>query len=345
MSESLNDRQSALIKAMRLLRATAQYKTQELSCFLEEPPLAFIPARVQPCPGSSANGTALLVNPSFLYQAGRVPPDPIVRCAFPLNGLRRSGPLAWVEDAGTGLWMPFWVRETWADMLSSLQAGLPAPTTLLPAVRHALATATILVPPDYVETRRMQWAQICQTTQAQFQAQGYALVPPLLHPLQLGALRRYYRALVAEGHLPLGDSQVAERYCLHSEAVASFFHPQLTRLVSRIAGEPVKPSYVYFASYRPGADLPRHVDRAQCEFSISFLADYTPEPDGPCAWPLCMEHPRLPTGRGAADLSIGEAVIYRGRELIHYRHPLPAGHQSTSLFFHYVRTNFTGNLW
>jgi hypothetical protein len=158
-------------------------------------------------------------------------------------------------------------------------------------------------------------------------------------------LRQYYRALVAGGSLPLGDSRVPDRYRLHSEVIASFLHPQLAPLVSRIAGEPVKPSYVYFASYRPGASLPRHVDREQCEFSISLLADYLPDPDGPCGWPLFMEHPRSPDTVGAVDLSIGDAVLYRGRELLHYRYALPEEHQSTSLFLHYVREDFAGDLW
>jgi hypothetical protein len=104
----------------------------------------------------------------------------------------------------------------------------------------------------------------------------------------------------------------------------------------------VEPSYVYFASYQPGAALPRHVDREQCEFSISLLVDYEPDPDGPSGWPLCLENPSAPEAGTAADLGVGDALVYRGRELIHYRDPLPAGHQSTSLFFHYVRPDYAG---
>ena len=137
--------------------------------------------------------------------------------------------------------------------------------------------------------------------------------------------------------------KVAERYRLHSEPVGMFLHPQLALLMSRVAGEPVKPSYLYFASYPPGAALPRHVDREQCEFSISLLIDYSPEPDGPCGWPLFLEHPDLPGGVVGADLGLGDAVLYRGRRLVHYREPLPAGHQSSSLFLHYLREGFAGD--
>jgi hypothetical protein len=156
-------------------------------------------------------------------------------------------------------------------------------------------------------------------------------------------LRRYYRALVASGRLPRGDDQVAERYRVHSEPVAMFFHPQLADLMSRIAGEPVRPSYLYFASYPAGSALPRHVDRLQCEFSMSLLIDYSPEPDGACGWPLFLEDPALPDSAVAADLGLGDAVFYRGRQLVHYRDPLTEGHVSSSLFLHYVREDFVGD--
>jgi hypothetical protein len=87
------------------------------------------------------------------------------------------------------------------------------------------------------------------------------------------------------------------------------------------------------------------MDRPQCEFSISLLIDYDPEPDGPCGWPLFLEHQSLPGGIAAADLGLGDAVLYRGRQLVHYRDQLPDGHQSSSLFFHYVGEDFVGDVF
>jgi hypothetical protein len=42
--------------------------------------------------------------------------------------------------------------------------------------------------------------------------------------------------------------------------------------------------------------------------------------------------------------AIGDALLYRGRELPHSRDALPEGHTSTSIFFHYVREDFAGSL-
>src|SRR5262249_44129453 len=100
-------------------------------------------------------------------------------------------------------------------------------------------------------------------------------------------------------------------------------------------------SYVYFASYFGGALLNRHIDRPQCEHSISLLLDYTPEPLGRSGWPLFLDAPR---GRVRLDQAIGDAVVYCGRELPHFRRALPASHTSTSFFFHYVDASFAGSL-
>jgi hypothetical protein len=210
-------------------------------------------------------------------------------------------------------------------------------------MRRTLTMVNVLVPRGYEQERRTTWERICGDARAGFTTQGYAIVRGLIPPVHLGALRRYYRALVASGRVPRGDDQVAQRYRLHSEPVGMFLHPQLASLMSRVAGEPVKPSYLYFASYPPGSALPRHVDREQCEFSISLLVDYSPEPRGPCGWPLFLEHPDLPGGVVGADLGLGDAVLYRGRRLAHYREPLPGGHHSSSLFLHYLREGFVGD--
>jgi hypothetical protein len=154
-------------------------------------------------------------------------------------------------------------------------------------------------------------------------------------------MRRYYRRLIRQGRVALGDYQSARRYVAHNEPVARFFHLQLTGAVEQLVGEPVKPSYVYFASYQSGATLERHTDREQCEFSLTFCLDYSPEPETCTAWPIHLDAPR---GRVTIKQALGDALLYRGRELPHWRDRLPEGHTSTSIFFHYVPANFSGSL-
>lgn len=331
-------------RALYLMLAKMRCRPHALSCFLDEQPAPLIPRGARTDQTAAAPTGELCVNESFRYAPNGEPPEELGRRVI-MDGLVGAQPLAWIEDVGTGIWTPFWARGEWLDVLAALRPGQPAPASLPPGVRKTLLDVNVLVSPAVDRQRRAAWEQIGRDAAAQFRQHGYVIVRDLIHPVLLGALRQYYRALVAGGRLPRGDDQVAERYRLHSEPVATFFHPQLAGLVSRIAGEPVTPSYLYFASYPSGSALPRHVDRVQCEFSISLLIDYSPEPDGRSGWPLFLAHPDLPGGVVAADLGIGDALLYRGRELAHYRDQLPDGHQSSSLFFHYVRENYDGDIF
>jgi hypothetical protein len=344
MSGIAQDKRNALAKAIWLLRAKNRSRGLAYSCLLGEQPSDLVPHQARAVLDTAATADELVVNPSFQYQVGPEPPRAVRDRGPLLDGFERGSPMAWVLDPGTDVWTAYWAPHEWADALASLRAGLPVPAGLPPAIRRTLAMAGVLVAPGFEPAQRAHWQAILESAAAEYDARGYTVLRGLLPPLQLGAMRRHYRALVGGGTLQVGDNQVAERHRLHSELVASFFHPQLASVVGRVVGEPVVPSYVYFASYKPGADLPRHVDRPQCEFSISLLVDYTPEPEGPSGWPLCMEDPRTGALVGIADLGIGDAVVYRGRELVHYRDPLPDGHQSTSIFFHYVRPDFEGDL-
>jgi hypothetical protein len=337
------ERRNDLNRALHFMLAKMRCRGHALSCFLDELPSELTPRQTRHGNAATSAEGELVVNSSFRYEPrGEAPPEIRQRIA-PMDGLLRGLPVAWIEDPGTGVWLPFWARGEWGEALASLRPGQLAPAALPPRVRQTLASVNVLVPPGGERERREAWERICRDAGAQFQSLGYAIVRDVIYPVHIGALRRYYRDLVAGGRLPRGDDQVAGRYRLHSEPVAMFFHPQLAGLMGRIAGEPVKPSYLYFASYPPGSSLPRHVDRLQCEFSISLLVDYSPEPDGPCGWPLFLEHQRLPGGVVAADLGLGDAVFYRGRQLTHYRNQLPDGHQSSSLFLHYVGEDFVGD--
>jgi alkylated DNA repair dioxygenase AlkB len=170
------------------------------------------------------------------------------------------------------------------------------------------------------------------------------VVRGLAHPAQLAALRRYHRALVAEGYVGLGDKQVPARYVATNEPLARVLHTPLAGYVSALAGAPMKPSYTYSVSYLAGASLAPHTDREQCELTISMLVDESPELIAPCEgsrWPL---HVAAPGGEAAVRLQPGDGLLLYGRELAHWRDALPEGMRSTSILFHFVPEAFTGSL-
>jgi hypothetical protein len=220
-----------------------------------------------------------------------------------------------------------------------LKAGEPVPASFPRGEQALLVGAGILVPNG---TRAADPAQVAyEKTGVEFREKGYAVLPRLIHPFHVAALRRYFRNRIRKGVIPLGDRQSARRYAVHNEPVARFFHRQIAPVLSAVAGEELKPSYVYSASYLSGAELKKHTDREQCEFSITFCLDYSPEPALASPWPI-----RLQTKEGsvAVHQALGDGLAYRGTRLPHYRGVLGENQTSTSIFFHYVSVDFDGPL-
>jgi hypothetical protein len=254
------------------------------------------------------------------------------------HSLESCAQIVVVADPVTGAHLPYWLDDRERRVLQRLVPGAPPPADLDPADLNRLAGADILVAELTAAAgrRRMRGAA------AQLAQHGYAVLPSLLPRLQIAALRRYYRSLIEEGHVADHDSQVERRFAQHNERLMRYYHHQLCSVFAGVAGRPLKPSYGYLSSYRRGARLKKHVDRAQCEFTASLLIDYARGPSDDPAWPLYLELPA--TGeRIAIDLEPGGAVLYRGCELPHYRDELH-GEYSTSLFLHYVDEAFSDEL-
>jgi len=224
-------------------------------------------------------------------------------------------------------------------VVASLSPGVPV--NLREEDRLLLAWAGILISSDRAELQEREWEEVLARRGPLFREAGYAPVGNLIHPLNLAALRRYYRYQIRTGAIELGDGQSARRYVAYNDKVARFFHCQIAKAVSDIAGDAVKPSYVYMASYLSGAELKKHTDRPQCEFSVTMCIDFSPEPEVETPWPIKLDTTR---GTVTAYQAPGDGLVYRGTRLPHYRSVLGRGQTSTSIFFHYVPEDFAGSL-
>jgi hypothetical protein len=258
-----------------------------------------------------------------------------------LESFNLQGTVVWVRDPATGALHPFWLGPRLEAAVSRLRPGEPVTASLPENVRALLAAACILTPADHAERRIAEWNAVVSQGAEQFRAKGYVPIANLIHPFHIAALRRYYRRAIRRGDIRLGDEQSSRRYVAHNEGVARFFHYQIAGAVSAIAGEAIKPSYVYLASYLSGAELKKHTDREQCEVSVTLCLDFSPEPEIATPWPI-----RLDTSEGKVTVyqALGDGLVYRGTKVPHYRRALADGKTSTSIFFHYVPADFAGPL-
>jgi len=310
-----------------------EFPSSEFYCGLDRQPDHLVPEWALDACGPE---NALFLNPGLQLTSDKELPSALSGKEALVDNFARRGQIAWIP-AADGALQPFWLNREWIGVIETLRTGGRRPSDLPPVIRQMLAMAGILVKAGYAEEQREK----LDAAGKRFRQHGYAPVAGLIHPLHVAALRRYYRHRIRTGGMVLGDDQSARRYVAHNESVARFFHHQLTASVTAVAGEPVKPSYVYSASYRGGAKLDRHTDREQCEFSITFCLDYSPEPKLATGWPLHL-HPA--SGMVTVYQAIGDGLLYRGCQLPHSRGTLRQGHTSTSIFFHYVRESFSGPL-
>jgi hypothetical protein len=326
---------ASLMGAASRQSLTAGLPSRLFHCLLEELPLHLIPGSGLAGEKKFDSSDPLFLSPMCsILPAGEVPAELESRQDVK-DGFYLESAVAWVRDAGSGFLRPFWLGVKSEASLSALGAGDPAPAGLPEALRARLAAAEILIPAGHVERRRAEWKAGVESASEVFREKNYVSVKDLLHPFHIAALRRYYRCAIRKRRIHLGDDQSARRYVAHNHPVARYFHEQLAGTVSAVVGEPVKPSYVYFASYLGGAELKRHTDREQCEFSVTLCLDRE------TSWPI-----RVGTAEGdvAVDQALGDGLFYRGTRVPHYRDRLPAGHTSTSIFFHYVPVDFSGPL-
>jgi hypothetical protein len=323
-------------------RHTATLPMQRFHCLLDELPLHLIPSQIlDPKQAKDILSERLFLNPRCsVLLAGCVPTE-LQSHRNLLSGFALDCPIAWVRDEVTDALSPFWLGTKSATAVSELCAGDPAPESIPPPIRLLLAHAGILTPANYREDLQAQRSEVVHAAVKLFREKNYAPLANLIHPFNLAALRRYYRHKIRRGEIQLGDEQCPRRYVAHNEPVACYFHHQMANVVSAVAGEEVKPSYVYFASYLSGAELKKHTDRKQCEYSVTLCLDFSPEPLGATFWPICLD-----TSEGMVSVyqALGDGLIYRGTKVPHYRSALADGYTSTSIFFHYVTADFSGTL-
>ena len=158
----------------------------------------------------------------------------------------------WVSVEVPSVAVPAWyaLGQREAAIVAELRPGEPPPPGLEPALRARLLEAGLIQDRSAARRAERRWARECEAAAAKASTHRYVVLRRLLHPWFAAAMRRYYRQLVAQGAVQLGDAQNERRFMAHNEPLAGLVHRALVPLVARIAREAVKPSYVYFSSYK-----------------------------------------------------------------------------------------------
>jgi len=107
--------------------------------------------------------------------------------------------------------------------------------------------------------------------------------------------------------------------------------------IERITNLTLYPTYSYYRVYRPGDSLPQHTDRVECEISATMcLGRLYKDAHTDYSWDMSVCVDGEPPDRPVC--APGDMVVYKGREVKHWRDELSAGPGSYQVqaFLHYV---------
>ena len=124
------------------------------------------------------------------------------------------------------------------------------------------------------------------------------------------------------------DPQVPETYSHYSDIAMETLLEKLVEPMSKETGLNLIPTYSYARIYKKGDVLKRHKDRYSCEVSMTMNLGGDP-------WPIYLEPSGETDKEGVKiDLEPGDALIYRGCEVEHWREAFE-GENCGQVFLHY----------
>lgn len=128
---------------------------------------------------------------------------------------------------------------------------------------------------------------------------------------------------------PYQESETLHTTWYHGEAITDALLVTKKSLIEKEIGKKILPSYSYWRMYTKSDFLEKHRDRPACEISLSIRVD------GDTDWPLYFDSNEEPKDGEKLDLENGEAVVYLGEKLWHWRDALKGDFQS-QIFLHFV---------
>jgi hypothetical protein len=313
------------------------------SCDLDDLPIAFMPRGGARVAARAIAFDDLVVHPTLRHFGRDGFPFAMRGRVRLANRFHPDRSWLWVESTKVCAPSVYSYSSGVADVVDRLRPGTPPPATIDPDLLQHLVEAGVIVSSARMVRQRERRAASLATAARELRERGYTVLPHLFAPLQLAAARRYYQQLIGEGFLPAGDKDWPNRHYSGRDPITHFFHQQLSDVIAGIAGQPLKPSFCFFASYRAGSVLPAHLDREQCEYAVSIQVDFSPDPEDVSPWPLYVQPPDSSVTT-PISLPLGGALLYFGRTVRHYREVLTEGEYSRHWFVFYVPETFAGPL-
>jgi hypothetical protein len=120
------------------------------------------------------------------------------------------------------------------------------------------------------------------------------------------------------------DDQCPLSEAIHGTPTFDKLLEDLLPYFEQACGKRLYPTYSYARLYKPGEKLEKHTDRPACEISATITLGFEGD-----VWPIYMAGNKV-------NMQVGDAVLYRGMEVEHWREKYTEGQWQAQVFLHYV---------
>lgn len=169
----------------------------------------------------------------------------------------------------------------------------------------------------------------------EFQTNGYVLVKGFYNPQELDTISRYLENALKrypENNYSLTSGDIASSISWYADPLVEVILRNSVSEVEAATGLQLDPTYSFTRVYQKGDELKPHVDRPACEISVTSHIATVGKP-----WPIYMKAPgKEPT---VHYLEPGDACIYRGCEVTHWREKAVDTDFNVQVMLHYVDKN------
>ena len=156
-----------------------------------------------------------------------------------------------------------------------------------------------------------------------FDKNGYIHLKGFLDENNCKELTNILQELVTQGKT-IKDEQCPKSEAIHGTLTFDKLLEDLLPHFEKACGKRLYPTYSYARLYKPGEELKKHTDRPACEISATVTLGFDGNP-----WSIYMADNKV-------DMQVGDAVLYRGMDVEHWREKYTEGKWQAQVFLHYV---------
>jgi hypothetical protein len=168
----------------------------------------------------------------------------------------------------------------------------------------------------------------------EFKEKGYVHLKDFLHKDSCKELANELKRLVAQKKT-VKDEQCPKSEAIHGTVTFDKLLEDLTPHFEQASGLKLFPTYSYARLYNSqDEELKVHRDRPACEISASLTLDFEGD-----VWPIFMGANEDKSEATEVKMEIGDAVMYRGCDIYHWREAYKEGKWQAQVFLHYVDQN------